>query len=486
LDKKELLNQKIARQQEIVNAAKSAGRGLNADEQKEFDNLQREIDALKAEITDENKVHGEAERAVIAERNRVSEITALCRDFDLDPTEYIRSGVSVDAVRTAILVKLKEERKASVAGIPGVTVTKDEADKFRAAASDAILMRGGRIPEKPADGAKELRGMKLRDLAIECLTRAGISGAHRMTDDELFRAALTPDSQFASILSDSVNKSMATAYRTAQTTYQRWTGRGSNPDFKGATHYQISEAGDLLPMTQSGEFKFDEMTDQGVTKAIATFGRSFGFTRQALINDDIGVLTRVPESYVRAAKRGINRLVYRMLGTNPVIFDGAQLFTSGDPHNNMASQGSNISVAAVSDGRRSMRIQKNLRGNEILNIGPRFLIVPAARETEAQQFLSNTLVPTTQANINPFVGTLELVADAELDALVENGKPYPWFLAADPADIDTIEVTYLNGDDMPKLESQVGFDFLGIKWRIYIDYGVTVLDYRGLYMNPGA
>lgn len=56
---------------------------------------------------------------------------------------------------------------------------------------------------------------------------------------------------------------------------------------------------------------------------------------------------------------------------------------------------------------------------------------------------------------------------------------------ASPADIDTIEVTYLNGDAMPKLESQVGFDYLGIKYRIYIDYGVNILDYRGLYKNAG-
>jgi hypothetical protein len=113
------------------------------------------------------------------------------------------------------------------------------------------------------------------------------------------------------------------------------------------------------------------------------------------------------------------------------------------------------------------------------------LLVPAALETVGQQFLSTALLATAQGAINPFAGTLELVVDAELDTLTAPA-PFPWFLAADPADIDTIEVTYLNGDDMPKLESQVGFDFLGIKWRIYIDYGVTVLDYRGLYMNAGA
>lgn len=489
MNKREELKNKLQRQQEIVNNAKLAGRNLTAEEQAEFDALQREIDNLKVEIENEEREvekQTETERAVQVERQRVSEVTALCRDFDVDPTEYISSGASVDQVRAAILQKLKTERKPSSAGVGDIRIEQEEAEKFREAASDAILLRAGRAIEKPAAGAPDLRGMRLRDLAVECLVRAGRTNAHRLDDETLFREALSPDSQFSAVLSNAVNKSMATAYRAAQPTYQRWTSRGSNPDFKAATHYQISEAGDLLPLTQSGEFKFDEVRDQGVNKAIATFGRAFGFTRQALINDDIGILTRVPEAYVRAAVRGINRLIYRMLGTNPVIFDGAQLFTAGAPHNNMAAQGGNITVQTVSAGRQAMRTQRNLRGNEILNIGPRFLLVPAARETEAQQFLSNNVFPTTQANINPFIGTLEPIADAELDALVQPGNPSPWFLAADPADIDTIEVTYLNGDDMPKLESQVGFDFLGIKWRIYIDYGVTVLDFRGLYMNPGA
>jgi hypothetical protein len=485
---REKLAKLIKRQQELVNEAKLTTREFTAEEQAEFDDLQREIDELKAKIAAEERAgqaQTQAERAVQEERKRVSDITALCRDFEVDPEPYIEGGQSEDQVRAAVLEVVKERMKPSTAGMPDVRVQKDEADKFREAASDSILLRAGRHIEKPTEGARDLRGMRLRDLAVDCLTRAGRANAYRLDDDTLFREALTPDSQFTAILTNAVNKSMATAYRSAQITYQRWTGRGSNPDFKAATHYQISEAGDLVPMTQSGEFKFDEMQDLGVNKALATFGRSFGLSRQALINDDIGILTRVPEAYVRAAGRGINRLVYRMLGTNPVIFDGAQLFTAGAPHNNLAAQGAAIGVNSVGAGRAAMRTQRNLRGNEVLNIGPRFLLVPAALETIGQQFASTNYIPNTMGNINPFAGNLEVIADGELDVLGAPA-PFPWFLAADPADIDTIEVTYLNGDDMPKLESQVGFDFLGIKWRIYIDYGVTVLDYRGLYMNSGA
>lgn len=425
-------------------------------------------------------VTAEREAAIRAERQRVSDISALCRDFGIDSARYIDDGSTLDQVRSAVLEKLKTERQPSRMGAGEVRVITEEADKFRNAASDSIILRAGRSIVNPAEGARDLRGMKLRDLAIDCLIRSGRSNVHRLDDEQLFREALTPDGQFGSILSDSVNKSMATAYRGAQTTYKAWTGRGSNSDFKAATHYQISEAGELQKMTQSGEFKFDEMKDQGVSKALATFGRTFGLTRQALINDDIGALTKVPEAYVRAAGRGINKLVYKMLGSNPAIYDGTALFHAS--HGNLGTAGK-IATPTLSELRMLTRKQKNLRGKEILNISPTFLLVPAALETDAEKILISPADPNGEHSgvANVFKSSLTLVVDAELDEYSSTA----YYTAAAPGDIDTIEVTYLNGDDMPKLESQVGFDFLGIRWRIYIDYGVTVLDYRGLSKNAG-
>lgn len=426
------------------------------------------------------EIMAEREEILKAERQRVSEITTLCREFNIDPSTHVSSGATMDDVRAAVLEEVRKKNTPISAG--SVEVVKEERDKIREAASDAILMRSGIEIKKPAEGARDLRGMRLRDLAIDCLVRSGKANVHRLSDDELFRAALTPDGAFASILSNAVNKSMATGYQAANTTYQAWTGRGSNPDFKAATVYQISEAGDLEKMTQSGEFKFDEMKDNGVNKAVATFGRSFGMTRQALINDDLGVLTKIPQAYVRAAGRGINKLVYSMLTSNPNIYDGKALFHAD--HGNLGTAGA-IGETTITELKKLMRKQKNLRGKETLNIAPGFLLVPAGLEVPAQKFLNSTTLPgeTNEGVVNVFRNSMNLIVDAELDPAA---GALPYYTAANPSDVDTIEVTYLNGDDMPKLESQVGFDFLGIKWRIYIDYGVTVLDYRGLGKNAGV
>ena len=58
MNKKQQRQQKMLRQQEIVNAAKEAGRDLTAEEQTEFDSLQREIESL----------NGDRSRGTAAER----------------------------------------------------------------------------------------------------------------------------------------------------------------------------------------------------------------------------------------------------------------------------------------------------------------------------------------------------------------------------------------------------------------------------------
>ena len=55
----------------------------------------------------------------------------------------------------------------------GVKVEADEADKFRRAAADGMVMRGGVQIERPADGARDFRGTSLKDLAIRCMERDG-------------------------------------------------------------------------------------------------------------------------------------------------------------------------------------------------------------------------------------------------------------------------------------------------------------------------
>lgn len=418
-------------------------------------------------------------RAIAAERKRTTDINDLCRNFDIDSSPFIEDGSTVDFVKDAILKKQIESKKPHQSGI---RVIAEETDKFRAAASDALLLRAGRGVSSPAAGATELRAMRMRDLAVDCLQRAGIDGAHRMNDEDLLKRALSPDTTFQSIISNAANKTLSQAYQEAPTTFQYWTGKGSNSDFKAAEHYRISEAGGLELTPQNGAIPYDEaMKDEKVTKAVLTYSKRWGFTREAFINDDLSVLSRVPAAYVIAAKRGVNALVYRMLASNPTIFDGEELFAAA--HNNLGTAGP-INTQTMSEGRRMMRTQKGIRGEATLNIAPKYLLVPAELETGAAQHLRSEADPDGKHSgvTNVFRNSVDLIVDAELDQYSSSS----WYLAADANIADTMEVTYLRGQEEPTLETDIPFDRLGMDFRIYFDYGVTILDSRGMYKNPGV
>ena len=423
-----------------------------------------------AEVPQDNARGAEAVlRAIETERARVSNISELCRHFGVDAAEYINNGTSLADAQRSVLA-IVNERNIPTANIQ---MGEQEEDKYRDAMSDAILLRGGVQLENVAPGAQDLRGMRVRSMIEEVLAREGVANVHRMGEEELLRAALTGTSSLPGILSAAANKSMAKGYQAAQTTFEQFTTVGSNTDFKEATRYRLSEAGSLLEIKENGEFVQDELTEGSAKTKVLTYGRGFSFTRQMIVNDDLSALTRIPSLYAAQAKRGINRLVYKALAEAK--------FTAKD--GNLAATGAALSLATIDEARQAMRKQKNLRGEEFLNIIPKYLIVPTKSEFLARQLLTSTSDPnaTHYGITNPLMGSLQIITDAELDALDTDA----YYFLADQMLMDTIEVTYLNGNQRPVIESQVAFDTLGIRYRIYMEYGVTVVDTKGIYKNAG-
>ena len=408
--------------------------------------------------------------AIAEERARVREIGTMCRQFGVDDTPYINDGMSVEAVRAAILAQLAEQRKAQA-----VTVQVDEMDKFRAAATDGLAMRAGLTVENKAAGADEYRGKRMIRLAAECVEREQGKNTRAMDDEMIVREALTGTGAFPGILSNVAHKSMAQAYQTAPTTYQLWTAQGSNSDFKDAVRYRLSEADTLEKLNESGEFKASGVTESMAKTSIATYGRMFSITRQAIINDDMGALQQLPAIYGAAARRMINKMVYQMLKDNPKI-EGKELFHS-DRKN---LHGVDISIEGLAKMKAAMAKQKNIAGLEYLNIQPAFLICPVELEVAAAQLISSVVDPTkANATPNPFANKMTVISEPEL----EDAKAF--YLAAAAGVAPTIEVTSLNGNLTPTMERAEQFDTLGIKWRIYMDVGVNLLDYRGIQKSTG-
>lgn len=437
-------------------------------------NMNNPVDP-KTNVEPNTNVTENSENIKRAEQERILQINTLGRNFNLEAEEidkFIRENKSVQDVEHAILERLKNSNKPS--NTTRVQVGTEEREKFREVATDALLLRAGVKVEKPAEGSQNMMGMGLRDYLVICAEKAGDTNARMKDTDMLLRTTMTGTGELPGILSNVANKSLAKSYQLADTTFEAWTAKGNNTDFKAAKRYRLSEAQELVEIKENGEFKASKFTEEEVTASVLTFGRSWSLSRQAIINDDLRALSKIPQSYAYAAKYGINRLVYKTLsGLN---LEATNKGTAGT-----------LSVTSLGEARKLLRTQKGVDKETTLNLRPYALIVPAELETLAQQLLKSTSDPEGKNSgvANPFneknTNNLRLIVDGELDSYSNKA----WYVVADPMLAPAIEVTYLNGKDTPTIDSRVSFTNLGMDFRIYMDYGVNVIDKRGIIKNEG-
>lgn len=434
-----------------------------------------EVQEVKSAPVETGLTQADLQKAMEQERKRTSEITAMFRDFDVEGAdEAIVLGKSVEEAREIVMDQLRARNK-------GVSVTMGEAesDKFRAAAQDAVLMAAGIPVADAAPGAQELRGYSMVEMARESLRRESDSTVNFGDNMELARAAINSTSTFPAIMSNLANKSVMVGFNEAETTYQIWAGKGSNRDFKEAARVALSEAGTLELVPEGGQFKQDSFGEASARTKVATYGKLFSLTRQAIINDDLGLFSKIATKYGSAAKRLVNKMVYAQLTGNVKMQDNVALFDS--KHGNVAGTGEALSVKAIAKAITAMRRQKGITGEATLNITPKYLVVPPELEVTAYQIVNSTAAVdgVNSGVVNPYKGRFIVVADAELT------DPDAWYLVADATQHDTIEVTYLNGVETPRLETRQGFDVDGIEYKVAFDCGVSALDFRGLYKNAG-
>lgn len=522
MNKKNQRAAKILQQQNLVNAARSANRSLSAEEQAQFDSLQREIDTLTAEIAAEGGTpapatpttgnrseggtpaptpdHGtpadpeqQRQAAVTAERTRISEITSLCRDFGMDPQSHIDNGSTIDQVRAAIMDDLRQNHSPVFSS---VRMGESGEDEYRRDAVDGLLIRGGLSPENASADAHRFANMSLRDLAIESLERAGVTSCRRMSSDEIYtelmRQYYNPTAAFPAILDNAVNKAYVEGHRTAAVTFDLWTKKGSLKDFKiHDNNYLAGPIGDFLEVPEGGELKNDKPTDAKLpTRQLKTYGKQFTLSRQAFINDDIELVTSMPARYAAAARRTINTQCYQILMTSPAIYDGKPLFHKD--HRNLITTGTGITKDSFQRMILALSTQTDQFGQPII-VRPNAIITPVGLDFDIYTILNSPTINTaenTQA-ANPLFQdafkNIQVVADPTINTLAGGfGKPMPWFMTANPMDSAFIEVDYLNGQEIPTIRRMETPGQLGFVWDIYLDWGISVMDYRGAIKNPGV
>ncbi len=456
------------------------GRELNSIEMeiKESEEKAMEKEKDTAIMQDSGKV---AEEAMIAERNRISEIYAVCRQFNVDSAKvesYIKDAKTVDAVRKAILDDMAEAQKPAK-----VVVEKDAGDNLIERAVDGLALHYGVIADKDAvKGADEYRSGSLRSIAEDCLIAGGKNERElrHMTAHEVFEEMFNSHSramgteQFAAVVDNFANKTMLKGYTERPVTFVNLVSKGSNKDFKPTYKYRLGLDGvpEKMP-PESSEFKYQSLADERVATGIQTYGKAISFTREIFINDDLGMVVKA----IRNQAAGFRRLQEQMFYN--LLVSGITYNTT--THKNLAATNLTISLAGYSEVRTLMRKQQDADKKGYVGVFPKFVVAADEYAYKHEQLLVSIADPASSNSG---------VANVMRDKMTLITSPYltgaAYYVIANPAELEGIEYTTLNNVDRPFSRTVIPQNHLGIDYQFWMDFGFNLIDYRAFAKNAAT
>ncbi|WP_198586153.1 prohead protease/major capsid protein fusion protein [Roseovarius salinarum] len=407
-----------------------------------------------------------------AERQRRQDIRALVRSAGLPgetADDMIDRGADLTEAKAAVYDEMRSRSRPTIRvhGESG-----EDPTVIRRRQADALSAR--MAGTAPPDDAKEFTALGLRDLARECVERAGTS-TRMMGDDERIRAALTT-SDFPEVVSNAMNKVAAQAYEIAQSPLKQVARQRNLSDFKEAKTVRLGNAGQLQELSEDGEITHTSRAEAAEAMSLRTYARQITVSRALMVNDDLGLMGDMTAEFGRAAAQTEAALLAAQITDNLNMADGTPVFDSG--RGNVEGSNTALEVAGLTTARQAMRGRTALDGATPIAAVPRYVLVAPDLETQAEQVLAQ-IQPTTADDVNPFGGRLELLVEPRLPSGA-------WYVFADPARLPSLQYAYLASAPGVQIQRAESWDTLGLKFRAWLDFGAGWVDWRGVHKLPVA
>lgn len=469
-----------------------------------------------------------ARQAVVAERDRVRQITELAgSDVSAEVrTRAVNEGWDIARASAEFLADVRRREPVPATQVPYHTSTLQV--KPSAIGADARSMAAGimtacgiadptkhvihdgrrghteKLTAKDAEAGHMLRSMSFVDL----VRFATFKDTGRMYWDveEAMRAAVSGGTLSYAFSTSAYAQLVEGWDEVADTTV--WCDEEDVANFLDHDDITIEGSTNLAVLARGGTATDAKIADSKETYSIARFAKKFVIDEQDVINDRLGALMKMPREMGNAARRLRPDLVYSLLLANPTMVDTGALFnntavTSTGGHANLttAALGSTGLIAAIT----AMGAYRSA-DNAVLNIKPRYLIVPTALQWTAKELLTSTAqaytaaaaaaTPSQYYTINVLNGAVDtLVVDDRIGAggcwnpttqAVVAGAATKWFLAAGGP--RGVRVVYRRGTNRQPTMRSFTLDKgqWGMGWDINMDIGAAAVDYRGLHYSAGT
>jgi len=322
-------------------------------------------------------------------------------------------------------------------------------------------------------------------LARECLKNSGIVRPERSHEQLLTRALTTDD--FPAILSNTASKLLQESFDVQPATYKYWMDTWQVPDFKEAEIARIGYPGDMPELPELGEYQHLDVVEGSEYAALTTFGGLLSYSRQLLINDDLGAFQERARAGGVIARRTISRRSYKTLLSPGNLSDGNPFFDASRGNLLEGTSGDTLELSADSLGRAvaALREQKDESGNP-LNMEPKYLLVPPALEITAWGLcLGNSLLGQANSGIpNPFkdrYGIVPVIAPELADSNL-GGNDKDFYVFASPRVVPSCfkMLTLEQGWPKPFVDEQPAFTKDQVEMKTRIDCKPAAVNPRGV------
>lgn len=287
------------------------------------------------------------------------------------------------------------------------------------------------------------------------------------------------------ILANTANKFLREGWMAVDQTWRSIASVISVPDFKTRSTYSLTGAFQFEAVGPGGELKHATVGEESYSNKADTYGIMFAITRTDIINDDLGALTAVPRRIGRGAGLTLNNIFWTEFLNNSSFFH--------TNYNNVSTGGgSALGLAGLQAAEQKFLDQTDPNGKP-LGIMPSILLVPTALKATAMNLMSSQLLidgtsTAAQGSNNIWTGRFAVHSSPYMSNSSYTGySTAAWYLLAAPSEGSVIEVCFLNGKDMPTVDSaDADFNTLGIQMRGYIDAGVNLQEPRFGVRSAGS
>lgn len=318
---------------------------------------------------------------------------------------------------------------------------------------------------------KASRTTSLGEVLVAAAEANGYDGPRRLTSSTIrpILQAAWATHAISGILSATVNKFLLAGFTSVEDSWRQISSVRSVNDLKTYTSFRLNGGFKFQKVANGGELKNASASEESRTISADTFGIMTSLTRTDLINDDLGALTALPTRLGRGGALALNDLFWA------AFLDDAAFFTVA--RGNKKTSAAALSMAGLKEAVTMFRKLKDADNNPVA-VQPSVLLVPVDLEITAAELMNSTQIASGntsgQPSTNVFAGRYQVVSSSYLT----NATDY--YLLASPADLATMEVAFLNGQQSPIVETaDADFNTLGVQMRGYWDVGVGQAEYLG-------